>query len=130
MGFLDGSLAQSIYDGFKGRLLTGTIRQSAAPDSGVLDDRGDPIDTVETDTALEGFTENYDDAFMARAGIPGTDLMVNIFAKSCPSITPGKDDRVAMVQAGVTTWYQLRRAKIDPAGALWVCQAFKIPDPS
>jgi hypothetical protein len=129
VGILEGSLAEQIYKGFKGRLLSGIIRQRAVPTSGALDTYGDPIDLAPVDTALEGFTEDYDDAFRARAGIPGTDLKVNIFAKSCPAITPGKDDLVKFTRAGVAEWYQLRRVKVDPAGALWECQAFRIKDP-
>jgi hypothetical protein len=130
MGLLDGSLAEQIYAGFKGKLLTGIIRKRSQPESAALDSLGDPLELAPADTAIEGFTENYDDAFAARAGIPSTDIMVNIFAKSCPGIVPGKDDIVRMTQAGVATWYQLRRAKVDPAGALFICQAFVIPEPA
>lgn len=128
-GILDGSLADAIYKGFKGKLLTGSIRQLVTPESGGLDSFGDPQDGVPVYTALEGFAEDYDDAFRARAGIPQTDVKVNVFAKSIPGIVPSKDDIVRLRQAGVDTWYQLRRAKIDPAGALWECQAFVVPEP-
>lgn len=123
-GILDGSLAEQIYKGFKGKLLIGTIRQYSAPESGALDAFGDPIELIETDTRIEGFTEDYDDQYMANAGIPTTDLKVNIFGKSCPGVIPGKDDKVRFRQGGVDTWYQLRRVRTDPAGALYVCQAF------
>lgn len=129
MGILDGSLADQIYKGFKGKLLKGVLRQNTSPDSTALDSYGDPIDLLPTDTPMEGFVENYDAAYAARAGIPGTDVKVNIFAKSCPGLTPGLDDICKFVQGGVATWYQLRGAKIDPAGALWTCQAFVIPEP-
>lgn len=129
MGFLDGPLAESIYQGFKGKLLSGVIRQRAPAQSTALDEYGDPLDLIPTETTIEGFTEDYDDAFRAKAGIPLTDLKVNFFGKSAPGITPGKDDIVRFTQAGVDTWYQLRRAKVDPAGALWVCQAFQIAAP-
>lgn len=131
MGLLDGGLATSIYRGFKGRLLSGEIRQYVAPQSGGHDEFGDPAATlVPVDTAIEGFTEDYDDAYAARAGIPGTDFKVNIFAQSAPAITPGKDDTGYFTRAGVKEWFQLREVRTDPAKALWTCQAFSIPEPS
>lgn len=130
MSLLSGDLASQIFAGFKGRLLSGIIRHQTVPESGGLDALGDPIDTATTDTAIEGFTEAYDDAFRNRAGIPETDLMVNIFAKSCPGVTPSKDDVVRIDHGTVAEWYQLRRVKTDPATALWTCQAFAVPDPA
>lgn len=129
MGILDGSLADSIFAGFKGQLLSGIIRQRTVPMSGSLDELGDPQDLAPTDTAIEGFTEDYSDTFRARAGIPAGDIKVNIFAKSAPAITPSKDDLVRFTQAGVARWYQLRAKSIDPAGAMWVCRAFPIVEP-
>lgn len=130
MGILDGSLAQSIYDGFKGKLLSGIIRQEVAPESGALDDLGDPIDLASTDTTIEGFTENYDALYISRSGLPKDSIKVNIFAKSCDGITPTRDNLVRFEQAAVSTWYQLRRVQIDPAGALWQCpDAFEVPAP-
>ena len=129
MGFLEGSLAQAIYTGFKGKLLSGLIRQYSEPSSGALDAYGDPIDLSPTDTTIEGFTENYDDAYRARAGIPETDIKVNFFAKSAPGIVPTKDDIIKLTNNSVDHWYQVRRAQTDPATALWVCQAFAIEAP-
>lgn len=130
MGLLDGELATSIYDGFKGRLLTGTIRQRTVPDSGALDANGDPVDLASTDVSLEGFFDNYDLAYMKRASLPDDSVKVCIFAKSCPDTTPTRDDIVRMRRAGIDYWFQLRRVMIDPAGALWECpDAFEIPAP-
>ena len=130
MGFLDGDLASQIYKGFKGKLLIGVIRQRALADSGALDALGDPIELAATDTAIEGFVENYDTAYAAKAGIPQTDIAVNIFGKSCPGVVPGKDEIVRFRQGGIDTWYQLRAAKTDPALALYSCRAFVIPEPA
>lgn len=127
---LDGDLATSIYEGFKGKLLTGLIRQRVTPESGALDSLGDPIELSSTDTVIEGFVENYDDAYRARAGIPETDIQVNFFSKSADGVTPGKDDLVKFTRGTTDTWYQLRRVKTDPAIALWSCQAFQIPEPA
>lgn len=125
MSLLEYDLAKSIYKGFKGKLLTGIIRQSVSASSGALDSYGDPIDPVPTDTAVQGFVDHYSAFYRAQAGIPDTDLRVNIFAQSAPDITPGKDDRVRFG----TRWYQLRAARTDPATALWDCQAFEIEAP-
>lgn len=124
MGLLTGDLATSVYKAFKGKLLTGLIRQTTVAESGGLDQYGDPIDVASTDTVCEGFVENYADYFRAKAGIPEFDIQVNIFAKSIPGITPTKDDIVQMNGR----WYQLRSAKTDPATALWTCQAYPIPE--
>lgn len=128
MALLDGDIAKKIFAAFKGKLQTGLIRQISAPSSGGTDEYGDDLDGAPTDTACEGFVEDYDDAYRARAGIPDLDVKVNIFGQSIPTITPGKDDKVQMPTGG--QWYQLRRAKKDPATALWTCQAFAIPEPA
>lgn len=131
MALLTGDLASQVFAAFKGKLLKGIIRQTVIPESGALDSHGDPIDSDPVDTAIEGFFENYDDAYKARAGIPLNDLQVNIFAKSCPGVTPTKDDVVKLIgTGGVAVWYQLRKVKTDPATAMWVCQSFVIPEPS
>lgn len=130
MGLLDGDIADAIYRGFKGKLLRGLIRQSAVPISGGLDEHGDPIETADTDTPIEGFTDLYSTTFRALAGIPTGDLKVCFFAKSAPLISPSKDDRVMFMRAGVPSWYQLRGPiETDPATALWTCQAYQIPVP-
>lgn len=129
MGFLDGDLAEAIYKGFKGKLSTGIIRQFSAPTSGALDEYGDPIEVAATDTDIEGFAEGYSEFYRAQAGIPETDLKVNIFAQSCPGVVPGKDDLVKLTRAGADTWYQVRKVAVDPAQALFTCQAFVVPEP-
>ncbi|WEX10283.1 hypothetical protein [Chelativorans sp. AA-79] len=121
---LTGQLAKAIYAGFKGKLLAGQLRQQS---SGGVDEYGDPIPGPVTLYAMQGFTDEYDDAYRARAGIPETDLIVNIFAQSLPAgIQPGKDDKAQFLGQ----WYQLRGVKTDPATALWVCQAFRIEAPA
>ena len=127
-GLLDGYIAAAIYAGFKGRLLKGTLRRNVP--SGNLDDYGDATATSPSTWTTEGFTELYSDFFRAQARIPETDLKVNIFAKSLTSgVRPRKDDLASFTQAGVVTWYQLRNATVDPAGALWTCRAFVVPAP-
>lgn len=136
MSLLDGSLAQSIYDAFKGQLLTGKLRKHAIPSSGALDRAGDPIDPpAPTDYDFEGFIDQFSAFTRAQAGIPDTDLKLCFFGKSLPAgLKPEKDD-IAQITGPAGSiyygkWYQVRNGAIDPAGALWESQAFEIEEPS
>ncbi len=129
MSLLVSDLANKVYAAFKGRLLTGLIRQVSVPVSGGLDAHGDPIDSTATFTACQGFFDEYDDAYKMRAGIPHTDLKVCIFAQSIPGIVPGKDDKIMLRGRDGDVWYQVRKVKTDPAFALWETQSFTIPAP-
>lgn len=127
---LEGALAQAIYAGFKGKLLVGTLRRNVPVESAGLDADGDPAATVPRSWPTQGFTDEYSDFSRAQAGIPDTDVKINIFAKSLPAgVRPLKDDMASFTVAGVVSWYQIRRAATDPATALWVCQGFAIPAP-
>lgn len=135
VGLLDGGLAGSIYRGFKGKLLKGVIRQPAVAADAVLDGHGDPTAAGTRDIKIEGFTEGYSRFTRAQAGIPATDLKLNIFAASAPGTTPAIDNlaRLDRKAGGRTTsqWYQIRGpVEIDPGGVLWVCQAFEIKAPA
>ncbi|HEY5412056.1 MAG TPA: hypothetical protein VIJ94_15145 [Caulobacteraceae bacterium] len=126
-GLLNGQLSKAIYAGFRGKLLKGQLWRSVISESGGLDARGDPLSTSPQTWNCQGFVENYDDAYRARAGIPETDSKVNIFAASLPNgVAPLKDDKVKM---GIG-WWQLRKVGTDPATALWTCQAFECRAPS
>lgn len=128
-GLLEGQLAKAIFAGFKGKLSKATLWRAIGAQSGGLDELGDQLATFPIEWGAEGFTENYNDAFKARAGIPQTDLKVNLFAASLPvGIRPLKDDKVN-IPAGSAAWYQLRKADTDPATALWVCQAYACQRP-
>jgi len=103
MGLLDGQIAQLIFNGFKGRLLPGNLRIFV--DAGTLDEKGDPVSKIPTTYSCEGFIEEYSEKYRAQAGIPETDLAVNIFAKSLPAnVNPAKDS-LALFSG---QWYQLR----------------------
>lgn len=123
MALLTGEIANKIFKGFKGKLLSGELRRETP--STAVDEYGDPLVPTNSYTAIEGFVSGYDEQFRAESGIPDTDVKVNIFAKSAPSLTPNKDDKVLMNGQ----WYQLRKVKTDPATALWVCQSFAIDPP-
>lgn len=121
-------IAKTVAAAFKGRLQAGRLYRQTA--TGGLDVNGDPVGSTTTSWPCEGFSDSYDDAFRARAGIPMEDVKVSIFGGNLPTgIRPQKDDIASLAIHGVTTFYQLRGAQTDPALALWTCQAFVIPDP-
>lgn len=128
MGLLTGDIANEIFKGFKGLLLKGTLVRDNP--STTIDSLGDPITVTTQSWPCEGFVDNYSAHTKAAAGIPATDSKVCIFAKSLPAgIRPQKDDRVTMTNGVIATDWQLRASiVIDPAGALWECQAFA-PEP-
>lgn len=121
MGLLDGDLAKQIFAGFKGLLLKGKIRQEIV--SGV-DANGDPITSV-VETAIEGFLDEYSAFYKASAGIPDTDFKANFFAKSAPSVTPSRDDKILLGGK----WCQVRKVGTDPATALWTLQVYETQAP-
>lgn len=134
VGLLDGDLAGSIYQGFKGSLSRGIVRRTVVPTETALDPLGDPEAAVPQDTSIEGFAENYSRFSQAQIGIPATDLKLNIFAASAPGFTPVVGDRVRLDRrvgsTVVSQWYQIRGpVNIDPADVLWVCQSFEVAPP-
>ena len=123
MGLLTGDLAKAIFAGFKGLLLQGELRREIS--TGGLDEYGDPLEVQPTYFSIEGFTDEFSSFYRAQASIPETDVKVNIFGQSSPGLIPQKDDQV--IFKGV--WYQLRSGDVDPADALYECQAFVIAPP-
>lgn len=120
MGFLD-DIATLIFAGFKGQLHSGVIRRYQA--STGLDSYGRPIGSMLLQTKIEGFVDDYSALTRAQAGIPSTDMRVNIFGASLP-FAPQIDDFVRIDQNSGSRWYRLRtRIDTDPAEALWQCQA-------
>ena len=120
---LTGKLAKAIFKGFKGKLLKGELRRETGNET--LDEFGDSTDSTITYFSVEGFTDEFSDFYKEKAGIPETDLIVAIFAQSSPGLVPCKDDKVTFLNR----WYQIREVKVDPATALYECQAFEIDPP-
>ena len=112
---LDGGLARIIGRAVDGLMLDGVLTRGV---STTADERGNPVET-DDEYPFRGFTENYSATYRATAGIPSTDLAVNIIAASIAT-TPKIDDRVTM--RGTT--YRIRSVTTDPAQAMWVCQSF------
>lgn len=127
MGLLDGDLRQSIYDAFKGKLLSGEVRRKVRPSSGANDAHGDPVEVDEQIWSVEGFPDNFSRFTRAQAGIPDSTVKVCVFAQSAPSWGPHKDD---LVRLGLQ-WFKLGGGplEIDPAGALWTLDGEKVEAP-
>ena len=124
MGLLDGEIANAIYRGFRGKLLTGTLRREV-PGTGT-DTLGDPNPGTPETYTFEGIRENYNAAFRATAGIPQTDVRILIIAGSL-STTPRRGDQIKIVNV----WHKVREIEsIDPAVATYQLQCFEIPDPT
>jgi hypothetical protein len=117
MGMLDGDLAAALYNGFKGKLLSGEIVRNVGATSSDLDAHGDPTDVGQDRWEVEGFFDNYSRFTRAQAGIPDSTIKVCVFAQSAPGWTPQKDDLVRLGDR----WARLAGGplEIDPAGALW-----------
>lgn len=127
MGLLDGQIADLIYQGFKGQLLSITLGRDVIPDSPVVDSRGNVTNAVPTTWSGEGFVEDYDEMYRMNAGIPHTDSKVNIFIKSLPSgVVPIKDDEATLNRGFGSEKWKIRKCTTDPAGALYVCQSYQV----
>jgi hypothetical protein len=133
VGLLDGGLAKSVYEGFRGKLLPGSLIKTAAPVGAALDSHGDPVSTGAVTVLVEGFSEHYSAFVRATAGIPATDLKLNLFGAplSAAGVVPFKGDVCSLTRNGVPTWYLITgKCEVDPAGALWVCQAAETKAPA
>lgn len=124
---LTGKIAKAIFKGFKGKLLKGELRRETP--SATLDTLGDPDDTTISYFSIEGFTDEFTEFYKMKAGIPESDVKVNIFSQSAPTLIPTKDDKVSFNTAFGIRWYQLRTVGVDPAGALFTAPGFEIDPP-
>jgi hypothetical protein len=116
--FLAGSLANAIAAGFRGKLLPGTLRKETAVSR---DSVGDPVVTT-ADYAVQGLQETYGALIIAAGGIPSTDIKLLLIAGLCGA-APAIGDKVQMNGQ----WFQVRNVNIDPAGATYECQSFRVP---
>lgn len=112
-----------IYDGFKGRLLTGTLRR--ASEGTGLDSKGDPTGVTYSTSSIEGIVDTYNAFYKAQAGIPDSDVRIVVIGGSL-SVTPQKDDQIKFRDK----WYQVREVSTDPALAHYELQSFEIEDPT
>lgn len=121
MGLLDGQIKNAIASGFRGKLLTATIRKETVTSR---DANGDPVTTA-TNYAAQGARSDYSAFYKKQAGIPDDDVQIILIAGLCDAV-PERGDQVKISGA----WYQVRRVKIDPASASYELQSFSIEDPT
>lgn len=122
VSFLEGQLRNAIAKGFNGKLLTGNLSRPGAATG--VDEYGDPIYTVPFEIPVQGFVDEYNDAYRATAGIPETDSKVCLIA-GLMSTDPQKDDKLKFPGFPL---FQIRKIKTDPAIAMWECQSYKVDD--
>lgn len=118
MGLLDGAIKKAIADGFRGKLLSGTLTKIVATgrDSG----NGDPT-TTPVSYPVQGFRDVYSQMFRTQAGVPDDDVRITLIAGLCGA-EPAIGDKVTI--AGGT--YQVRKiGGVDPAGATFDLQCYK-----
>lgn len=122
-------MANALYQGFRGKLLRAVLWRAVVDQSAGLNEQGDPnVMTVVTWNA-QGFWEDFTEVFRARSGIPATDSLVNIFGRSLPQgVSPNQDDKV-QIPSITGPWYQIRKATVDPATALWACRSYLCATP-
>lgn len=111
--FLEGSLAQEIYDGLKDDLYSIVLHTV----SRTRDSFGE-FTTAETDVSGTGFVDDYTEDYKAQAQIPSGDMRGYILQRSMVGTRPKKDDRFTargekfiVIEVGQ-----------DPAQALWDLQ--------
>lgn len=120
---LETQFRKQIAQGFKGRLLTCTLRRVTVT---AVNDKGDATTSTTKTYPFEGITESISLYFAEQHGIPLTDVKVLIIAGSL-AVDPIKDDQVKIR----SEWFQLRRMLTrDPANAHYVFAGFAIGDPT
>jgi hypothetical protein len=115
--FLAGGLAKAIAAGFKNQLLAGTLRKTMVDGR---DSFGDPTSTT-ADYAVQGMEDRYSAMVKVAAGIPATDVKLLLIAGLCDA-APSIGDKVQLNGQ----WFQVRDVSIDPAGATYECQSFRV----
>ena len=119
--FLD-TMAEDIWQAFQGELLTGTFRKVTPNQARGFDGYNDPVMDTATSYDIEGFIVQYSEFDRAQAGIPATDVKFCWFARCQPGVIPSNGDTGQFRGQ----WYRFRAVDVDPALALWVCQAFAL----
>jgi hypothetical protein len=123
--FLEGQLANAIYNGFKGKLLKGTLTRMVGGTG--TDEFGDPVGATSQLFPFEGMTDTFSAMFRAQAGIPETDIKVLIIAKSITT-EPKNDDKLSITnaQSGTKNLQVRKIVEIDPARATYTLQCYEV----
>lgn len=120
---LESAIRKQVAQGFKGKLLTCTLRRV---ETSAVDGYGDPVAGAASTYAFDGIRDTFTLAFAQAAGVPVTDAKILIILGSLAA-APQQDDQVKVRGQ----WFQLRRVvEADPAAATQAWAAFEIPDPS
>lgn len=118
--FLGTDMRKAIADGFRGKLLSGTLTKINTTGRNLAN--GDPI-TTPVNYPVQGFRDVYSQMFRAQAGIPDDDVRITLIAGLCGA-EPAIGDKVTI--AGGT--YQVRKiGGVDPAGATFDLQCTAVP---
>lgn len=119
---LETQIRKAIGQGFKGRLLKGTLRRTV---SAGVDAKGDETNLTTTDYTFDGIRENFDKRYALQAGIPITDVRILIIADSL-AVQPVAGDKIKIRDE----WFQVRGIlAIDPASASYNLQAYSVASP-
>jgi len=122
---LQNKMAEMIAKGFKGRLLTGTLRREGAT---TVNEFGDPVISSVDTFSVEGIRDNFAAHYAVLYGIPQSDVRILLIMNLIkPATTPKKDDKIYIRGA----WHQVRKIlELDPASATITLQCFEIEDPT
>lgn len=120
MGLLTGDIKKAIANGFRGKLLNGTLTKVNT--TGRNPANGDPI-TTSVSYPVQGFRDVYTQFYRAQAGIPDEDVRITLIAGLCGA-EPNIGDKITMSGA---VWQVRKIGGIDPAGATFDLQCFQIP---
>lgn len=122
------NLQKAIYDGFKGKLHEGRLHRRVTSATAVLDANRDPVASPSS-WPMEGFIDQYSPFTINTGGVPKDAEKVCIFGYSLEegTIKPKKGDVAYIDGSG---YYELLKGDVDPAAALYECQAHGIPKPA
>lgn len=121
MGLLDGGIARIVNSALGSLLLPGTLRREGEISVTAY---GDPSPGTAITYSFKGFYEDKSAAYRAAAGIPETDVFINIAGASC-AVVPAPDDLLYFK----SSWWRARRVTTDPADAIYIVQCFKVEAP-
>lgn len=121
---LSGALARQIDQAFRqsGLPLAGTLRREG---ESTFNADGFLVPGSPATYPMRGYVDDYSDIRRAQAGIPQGDRIAAIFGASV-SVAPQIGDKVKYPGYD---WMQIRAVTVDPAKALYECQAFEVGAP-
>lgn len=113
------AIPKAIADGFRGKLLKGTLIKVNT--TGRDPTNGDPVTTTAS-YPVQGFRDVYSQFYRAQAGIPDEDVRITLIAGLCGA-EPAIGDKVTIAGG---TWEVRKIGGVDPAGATFDLQCFAV----